>query len=386
MRKKGSLIGQAVLVIIVILIGFFLTKRLIATKPKIKKVRPPEVAPVVKVREVRPSPVQIEITGEGTVRPTREIDLVSEVSGKVISVSQNLVTGGQFREGELLVKIDDADYRATLKKAEAELKSLTAQLDRLKEESREARREWEELNPGTEPPPLLLKTPEIEATEASIEAARASIERAKLDLKRTEIRAPFEGIVISESVDIGAYLRSGQSFGRVAALDAVEIPVGINEREVSFMEIPGINTAQQIGSEAEIEATIGGRVFKWTGVITRAGVVDEKTRTIPLFVRVDNPYSKLPPLSLGSFVKVRIKGREVSGAYLLPKSAVEWSEEGSPYVWRVGKDERLIKTAVTILTSRNGEYVIRSGLKDADRVVINPPTSASEKMKVRVEK
>jgi RND family efflux transporter MFP subunit len=385
MKRWSSALLQITLVVIIVFAGIIITKKLITTKPKIKKVRHKEITHTVKVERVTPESVKIIVNGDGTVSPSKKIDIVPQVAGKAIYVSERFQRGGRFREGELLVKIEDSDYLAALARAEADLKAQEARLIQLKEESEEAKREWQDLNPGTEPPPLLIKLPEIEAAEAAIEAARASIERARLDLQRTEIRAPFSGVVLQENLDTGQYLRAGQSVGQIFSDEKAEVRVYLNERDVGYIEIPGFNTESETGSSALIETDIGGKSYKWTGYVVRAEPVDEKTRTIPVVVVVNNPYGTLPPLSVGSFVRVKIMGKVLDEATLIQKEAVQWTEAGLPFVWVVGEEYRLKKRMVNIEKSINGRYIVTKVLKSGEQVVITPPPSVTEGMKVRIE-
>ncbi len=376
---------QLALVAIILSGGIVITKKLIATKPKIKKVRPREAIHGVMVRRVRPGSVEMVVGGDGTVSPSKMIDIVPQVSGKAVYVSERFQRGLRFREGELLIKIEDSDYLAALAGAGADLKAREARLTQLKEESKEAKREWEDLNPGTAPPPLLIKQPEIEAAEAAVDAARAAIERARLDLQRTEIRAPFSGVVLQDNLDTGQYLRAGQPVGKIFSDEQVEVKVYLNERDVGYIAIPGFNTRSSTGSSAEVETDIGGKPHKWTGHVVRAEPVDEKTRTIPVVVVVNDPYGSLPPLSVGSFVRVKIRGRAIENAVRIPKEAVQWTEEGLPFVWVVGKESMLNRRMVEIEKSINGTYIMTRGLKSGEKVVITPPPSVTEGLKVRIE-
>jgi len=385
MKTWTKALLQSISVIILITAGIMITKALIATKPKIKKVKPPEIAPFVEVERVRPSTITVIINTNGTVSPSKQIEIVPQVSGKAVYVSRNLVRGGRFKKGELLIRIEDSDYLAAVKKAEAEVKAQEAHLQRLREESEEAKGEWDEINPGLPAPPLLLKLPDIRATEAAISAANASLQRARLDLERTEIRAPFSGVVISEEVDEGQYLRAGQAVARIFSDERVEIRVNLDEREAGLIMIPGFNIEDGPASEAVVEASIGRRQYRWEGVVERAEIVDERTRTIPVVIVVKGPYETMPPLSVGSFVDVKLRGIEVDNAVLLEKSAVEWTEEGRPFVWVVDQQGRLKRQIVNILHSSNGRYIIDRGLRPDDLVVLTPPPSASEGMKVRTE-
>ncbi len=384
MKRWASASIQFALVVIVLFLGLFITKRLIATRPKIKKTRPAEVAPLVRIKEIHLTRMSLTINTQGTVRPSKKIDIVPQVSGMVLQVSKNLVKGGRFKKDELLIKIDDSDYIASLKRAKAELKAQEAKLSRLKEEAEEAETEWNETNPGTPPPPLLLKVPDIRATEAAVQAARAAIQKAELDLKRTEIRAPFSGITLNENIDAGQFIRAGQPVATVFSDDEVEITVNLTEKEAGYIDIPGFNSNKQTGSMAIIMASIGGKTYQWKGSVVRAEPIDEKTRTIPVVISVKAPYSSLPPLAVGLFADVKIIGREIKSATLIDKSAIYWDENGKAYVWILSEKNRLKRQYVSVIQSTDGQYMITGGLTDGAKIVLKAPSTASEGMKVRL--
>lgn len=385
MKRWSFVTLQTIAVVIAILAGLAITKKLIATKPRIKKIKPPEIAPFVRVEKVKVAPVDVTVEGYATVKASKEIDIVPQVSGRAIFVSDRLVTGGRVKEGELLVKIDDADYIAAVKKAEAEIKSKEALIHKLKEESEEAKREWYQVNPDSKPPALLLKIPDIEAAEAALKAAQASLEKARLDLLRTEIRAPFSAVIMSEQVDKGQYLRAGMAIAHIFSDNEVDIYVNLKEDETAFIDIPGFNTLKTVGSMAVVIVSIGGKPHEWKGQVVRAGITDEKTRTVPVVVNVKDAYKTIPPLSVGTFVKVKIKGKRVPRAYLADKSAVFWEGSERAFVWLVNSEGRLKKQAVHILCTQENKYLIDRGLKDGDILVLTPPPDAVERMKVRFQ-
>ncbi|NOX20061.1 MAG: efflux RND transporter periplasmic adaptor subunit [Nitrospirae bacterium] len=384
MKDVSRRILQLVLVILVLAIGVGLTRWIIATKPKIKKTRPPGHVPLVKTMTVKQRPITVEIDSEGTVRPVARITLSPQISGKAVEVSENLRTGKLVRKGELLVKIEDEDYRIALIRAKAEIQKTLAELSRLKEDARASVDEWKSVNPDVPPPPLVAREPDIKAAEAALQAARAGLKKAELDLKRTEIRAPFDAIVINEDVDIGQYLRAGQAIATLASVEEVEIRVFLNEKDAGYLYIPGINTKEESGSEALVSAVYGTKKYTWRGRITRAEPVDEKTRTLPVVVVVKGPYRGLPPLAIGLFVDVKLRGRTISPAVLMPKTALRWDSEGRPFVWVLDRENRLRKRAVVIERTDNGKALISKGLSNGEVVVLSPPDTATEGLKVRV--
>ncbi len=380
--RLGGRVLQFLLVVVVLLGGYLIAKRVIETRPVVRRTGITEVTPVVTVKTVRPSVRQVVIEKYGTVNPSETVKITPEVSGKVVYVAPGLKRGRTVRRGEVLLRIDDSDYRVLYAQAEAEVKRVKSELKRLKEEAEVSIQEWQRYSPGVEPPPLVAMTPQLEALEAELLAAESRLRKASLDLARTVLKAPFDAVVIEEAVGPGQYLNASQSVATLASTDAAEIRVYLKEGEVGFLDIPGLNTDSPEGSEALVHAEIGGVKRKWRGVVRRAEPVDERTRLFPVVVVVKSPYQATPPLSFGLFVRVLLKGKGIRDAVLLPEGAVQWDSDGTPFVWVVGENERLQKGKVEIVKLIEKGVLLR-GLRDQQRVVLTPPAVATEGMKVR---
>lgn len=137
---------------------------LTASKPQLERTKPPTPVPMVLALKVTTGTQSVTIRGEGTVRPLREIQLVPQVNGKIIYVSPVLVDGGEFKEGEILIRIDPLDYQLAVTLARARIKDSESQLKVAEEEAAAAQEEWfllyKDSNDTNErPPPLVAKNP-----------------------------------------------------------------------------------------------------------------------------------------------------------------------------------------------------------------------------------
>ena len=147
--------------------------------------------------------------------------------------------------------------------------------------------------------------------------------RAKLALSRTRVRAPFDGFVREESVDVGQLVGVGQTVGRLIAAASVEVVVPLSDADAAL--IPGLWDAATGESDESVEARViaeyGDARFAWRGHVDRAeATLDELSRTIDVIVRVPDPFESgepvgaagglngNPPLLLGKFVTVEIRG------------------------------------------------------------------------------
>ena len=135
MSKVKRRIIHFVVMLIVIGLGVAGFLALTASKPQLKRTKPPVPLPMVRVAKIQTGPKTITIQGEGTVRPLREIELVPQVSGKIVSVSPIMVDGGEFKKGDTLLRIDPLDYELAVTLARAKVKDSESRLRVAEEEA-----------------------------------------------------------------------------------------------------------------------------------------------------------------------------------------------------------------------------------------------------------
>jgi len=317
----------------------------------------------------------------------REINLVPQVGGKVIYVSPALVNGGEFSQGDTLLRIEPVDYQLAVTLAKAKVKDAESKLKLAEEEAAAAREEWRLHHAGgskadKEPPPLVAKEPQLAAARAKLEADQADLGKALLNLARTELKAPFDGRVGEEDVDIGQYVSPGQAIiATLYSIEAAEIVLPLEDEEAFWFHIPGFTPGDHPGSRAVVRVRIAGREQAWTGKVVRTeGKLDERTRMINVVVRVDNPYAKKPPLAVGLFVSVEIKGRSLPKAAVIPRSALHQDN----VVWIVDDGGRLRFRKVDVARIQGDRAIVRAGLENGAKVIITPLKAVTDGMAVRV--
>jgi RND family efflux transporter MFP subunit len=324
------------------------------------------------------------VEGEGTVRPLREIQLVPQVSGKIVYISPSLVDGGQFNKDDPLLRIDPVDYELAVTLAQAKVKNSESVLEIAAEEAAAAREEWRLLNQGGEdsspPPPLVAKEPQLAAARAQLAADQADLRKALLNLERTEIRAPFNGRVSSENVDIGQYVRTTETLATLFSTEAAEIIVPIEDNSLYWFHVPGFTPGEQPGAPVTVQARFAGREVAWQGRVVRAeGQLDERTRLVNVVVRVEEPYAAKPPLVTGLFVKVEIRGRTLENSAALPRPALREND----LVWVVDADGRLRFREVAVARLTADQVIVSDGLAAGEQVVTSGLRAVTDGMQVR---
>lgn len=386
MGEKKRRFVQLAVTVAFIAAGAVLFGVMTAGKPQLKKQKSPPPVPMVRTITVETGERPVTITGEGTVKPLREIALVPQVGGEVIELSPAMVNGGEFKEGEILVRIDPADYELAVTLAEAGVKSSESNLRMIEEDAAAAREEWTLLREGDAaevdaPPPLVAKAPQLAAARARLEADRANLSKAILNLERTRLLAPFEGRVRAESIDQGQYVTPGQPLATLYSTEAAEIIVPLEDESLAWIDVPAFTSDRGPGSRARVRTRFAGREQTWQGRLVRAeGALDARTRMVNVVVLVDEPYARRPPLAVGLFVEVEIEGRTLEEAALIPRSALRQGD----MVWVVDEEEKLRFREVEVALARGDEVVVRSGLADGDRVVVSALGACTDGMSLRV--
>ena len=355
---------------------------------------PPSRLPFVTTAAAEALQGSIPVFGAGTVRPRAEIDVAAEVSGKVAWVAPAFQSGGRVGAGDVLFRIDDADYQNRVQQARANVAAQQVALLQAEEEARIARAEYEGFqrrrSDGTasgQASPLTLREPQLQAARAALARDSASLADAELALSRTEVTAPFSGIVRMETVDPGQFVGPGQSVGRLYADDAVEVVVPLSDQDAAL--ISGLwELAAGDGNRrvtAAVSAEYGDMVYSWSGYVDRAETaLDEQTRTIDVVVRIPRPMAggtpagddmtgdgdaspmrEAPPLLVGQFVEVQIDGASPERYFAIPRAALRTGNE----VWALRGGNLLTIVPVRVLQRADEVVYATGGLEDGQEVV-----------------
>ncbi len=360
-------------------------RTLSGTRQELKRHQPPPGLPGVRAVRAVPAEEAVMIHGEGTVAALREVTLVPQVGGEVIAVSPSLVDGGSFEAGELLIRIDPEDYRLAVTLARAKVEDAESKLETLEAEAAAALEEWrfhrrDKGAERAEPPPLLVKEPQLQAARAQLAAQKAELRRARLNLERTEIHAPFNGRVSQEHVDRGQVVSPGQSLATLYGTEAAEVVVPLQLGDLAWFHVPGFTGGDGPGAETVVRGRVAGVERSWPGRVLRSqGRLDRKTRMLGVVVGVDDPYATRPPLAAGLFVRVDIFGKPLEGGVRIPRAALRQRDR----VWVV-EDGRLRFRQVEVARIQGEEVLVASGIRPGDLVAVSDLKAATEDMAVRV--
>lgn len=367
--------------IAVLILGLVAAKILASSRRAPERHQKPVLGPLVEVITAQPTTVSTVVRGHGEVRAKTTVEIVPQVAGRIIAMHPDLVAGGHFLAGESLLTIEPRDYELAVERARAAVARADVTLEREQAEAEVAIQEWDAIHPGEEPSSgLVVREPQVRQAEAELAAAQADLAVARLSLERTTITLPFDGIVESETVDLGQYVTIGKKLATVYGTAVAEVRVPLAERELAWFRVPtrpGIK-----GPPATVIANFGGMSQTWSGKVVRMEArVDTSSRMVPVVIAVPNPFRTNGhdlPLLPGTFVKVEISGYDLEQVVAVPRHAIH---EGS-MVWIVEGEKLKIVPVTTARTDLDTAYVVE-GLELGDLVVISQLDAVTDGMTVR---
>lgn len=290
--------------------------------------------PVVVVKSVA-RPVDSAIVLRGRTEAFRKVDLRAEVTGQVVSTP--LRAGTRVAEGDLMCEIDAGEKIAALDEAQARL--MDAEMRKKASEQLVKRGFAAETKALTD--------------KAALDAATYAVRRAEKEISRLRLTAPFEGLLETDTAEIGSLLQPGGLCGTIIALNPVKLVGFVPENQVDKVKV---------GSQAGAELSTGQRILgKITFVSSSADLL---TRTFRVEVLADNPDNAIRD-GLSAQIAVPISG--VSG-HLLPQAALTLDDAGRLGV-RIVIEERAQFAPVTVIRdSTDGIWV--TGLDETSTVIV----------------
>ncbi len=329
--------------------------------------------------------VSLSVVSQGEVRPRTSVVLASEVGGRVSYVSPNLLPGGSFQQGDLLVRADPTEFSLRVTQAQVNVAQARTALVQEQSEARTAAQDIADLGMD-DVSDLALRRPQVAEAEARLASAEAALAEAQLNLARTEVRAPFTGRVRSRTVNAGAYITPGTPLGEIFASDIVEVPVALTDQDLARLGlgIGFVASEATPGPAVTLTALVAGKEHSWTGNITRTdSSFDTETRVLFAYVEVEDPYGASSdngvPLAVGLFVTADIEGLVIPGSIVIPRTALR----GEDRVFVATADETLEIRRVTVASSSRQRAVLTEGILPGELVITSPVRDPGNGMKIK---
>ena len=371
--------------ILVLVVSIGIVQALGAAKPEPEKKEEAQRLISLYVDEVKSDTITISVQTQGEVRPKTEIDLIPQVSGRIVGVSESFAEGAEFGPGETLIKIDDTNYKLAVVRAQARVAEAEVAVQRELANAKIKKEHWLDKRNAGEPTPYALNKPQVMEAEAKLLAAESDLKEARLNVARTEINVPFLGRVRAKSVGIGQYVTAGQSLGRVFSTDTVEIRLPLTDSQLAELNLPMGFMADAFNAPVvQFTARVGNTEHTWSGRIVRTHAsVDQQTRLIYAIAEVEDPYGlgadSGKPLAVGMFVHAHIAGVNSQSAMVLPRLALRNANK----VYVINDENRLEIRTVDVLSTSEDIVLVSNGLAVGDKVVTSTIPAAVDGMEVR---
>jgi len=407
-------IVQLVLVVAVLAAAVAGMRYLTASKPKPPSRPPEEQVYTVERQTVALADTRPDFSVFGTTVARESVELRALVAGEIVSVAPELEAGRHVEAGQILATIDPFPYRGALTEARANMReaeaslaereaSIAAQetaLERAREQLELARNDLERAQQlrergnttqqGLEERQLVVsqRASAVEQAEANLKVERAraeqqravndrlawKLEEAQKNLADTELKAPFDGVVVSEAAGIGRKVSASDVVVQLYREGSVEARFVVSDRQFGRLlsDEEGV-----VGREVEVTWTVGGEAVDYDAHIDRIGAEILADRGgVELFARIteEDPKVDLRP---GAFVEVRIPDKLYRQAIRLPETALYGGN--SVFVIEEG---RMRRRPVEVAAYDGADIVIASGLEPGEEVVTTQIADARDGLKV----
>ena len=365
---------------LILLGGYFLMRQFSSMK-KLPPERPKTVSSnFVKVNQVDYRELDTEVVAYGRITSSQPLSLIAEVGGRLFRGQVLLKPGVNFRKGQLLARVNEAEVRLNLQSRKSEFLNLIASsLPDFKIDFGEAYPTWQAYFESIEIDQPLPELPGIDSNKLKTFLATKNILRdyysikgAEENLRKYYFYAPYDGSIATVNLETGTVVNPGATIATIIRTDQLELEIP--------MEVSNIRWVQE-GSQVEVTSEDGSR--SWSGTVTRiADYVDPSSQSINVYVNVEaEPNSGLYD---GLYLRAIIPGSRLENAMEIPRRVLVNDDE----VFVVEKG--MLKTRKVNVQKVNQDQVLISpveanGLNQGDSLVVEAPSNAIENMRVTTE-
>lgn len=388
-------------------------------KPPVRKSIPVELV------QATPHTGILDIAVSGIAIPYREVQLAAKVGGEVVFKSESLSPGHVVQKGELLLRVDPSDYQIEVERLEQEIAKAKLNIERLQLDKENTQRiltinqnivkvqkrnvqrlERLRRNNATsateadaielamlsamqqatsQENEMLTFDSQSKSLQMALELASLQLKRAKMDLARTEITAPFSGVVIANHVEQNGMLVGGEPIATIEDTSKIEVRANLRDEDMAFLKGSGYELPQ---TPVTVEYDRAGKTYTWDAVLSRQdGLgIDEKTRTMPVRICVDNPAQNSGAskdslvLLRGMFVRVRLHCEPQHPLAVVPESVIRPGKT----VW-VMRDDQLQIESVRIARMKDGVAYVdlhHSSITCKEKIISSPVPNAKQGLAV----
>jgi len=413
-------------------IGAGILAFVVSDSPPPERIDLGERASAVRVVTAEAKAITPTLVGFGNVAPAHTFEAIAEVGGTVEYVNPALRNGRILPAGAVLLRLSPTDFNLAIAQANANIRSGQARLAELavaeknQRDALEIEREilavkaadlaraeklftagtMAQSGRDSAQAAHLAQRQKVQAIEGTlalfptqravqaeqIAVYQVTLATAEINLERSELTLPFAARVASNSVEVGQFLKTGQTAATLDGIGLAEIELQVSMNSLRSLLRTGISAAetlptdplqmrtalQDLGLGAQVNLLLGGEVVTWPATVDRiSDAVDQSTGTIGVVVLVQAAYGQAggnnqPPLTKGMFVEVVLSMEPVSGV-ILPRSALR---DGRVLVADADNRLRIITAKPQLV--QGGIVLFSDGITDGVRVLVSPPSPVIE--------
>ena len=374
---------QGALSLAVIAGGYLAYQHIMAGSPVAERADRPRLARLVETVPATAATQGPLIRAWGEVTAAQALTLRPEVSGTLVWANPDLAPGGLLQKGEVVVRFDTRDLALAVARARADIAGIEARIRIERGQAEVGRRDLQRLprDLTDEQRALVLREPQMAELEAELAAARATLAEARNQLARAEVRAPFDAVVIGESVEPGAMLSPGGDIAEIVATDRFDVRLSVPASSLPWIAFDGDQqVALRQPSVWPGGATREGRVVRLGGALSETGRMAELVVEVPDPLALAPANAGQPKLLLGAYVEGTIEGTPVADAVAIERA---WLRDGDT-VWVMTAEDRLEVRPVDVAWRGAEAVLIRAGLAPGERIVTTPLATHADGMALRV--
>lgn len=358
----------------IVVLGLLLVLFIFNTEPKAEREAATRKAPMpVEVVKADYGTFQPTITAMGTVYADEDLQLRPRVAGQIIERAQHFVPGGYAKKGDMLLRIDPADYNHALALRRSELVKAQTALKLEQGNQSIAAADYKQLAKNLDPlqRSLVLREPQLQAAEAAVDAARINLAQAQLEVDRTTIRAPFDAQILSREVSVGAQVSQGDTLAHLVGLQSYWVEATVPSDKVRWL--PQSNSAKVTVRRRDWPQHTQ-RVGELRSVV---GALDPKTRMARVLIEVTDPLALTNnnelALAVGSYVECALPARTLTNVVKLNR---DYLRKGDT-TWVLENNTLSIRKLEILFLDADYAY-IGDGLGERDMIVTTSLSSIKE--------
>lgn len=330
----------------------------------------------VGVLALKSGPVSRDVELPGRVVAFATAEVRPQVDGIVRKVVFD--EGRKISAGDVLYELDDRKFQAGLASAKASLQR--AQAETTAAQSAVERNEKLSATNAVSAQTLDNARTTLQQAQADEEIAKANLETAQISLDDATIKAPIDGVIGVSTVSVGSLVTANQTTALATIRQVDPIHVALVDSSANLLRIREEGQAGRLGRQQgppSVRLTLeNGREYTTKGEIQLADMVISRTSgTFSLRATFANPDGLLLP---GMFVRAKVNLGSVADAFLVPQLAVQHSNDGGAWLYVVSADNKVERKVIETSGSIDNDWVVISGVKDGDRLVVDGFQKISE--------